>query len=136
MEAFKNNLADSQEKLKNQIGTRISSHVKKNMGKSVAKNSTSAKNKLLFILHDNWSTMASMMMGIQKSTCALQSEFVGLTDRDYKLQYKFELRPAQITSKGNELEAYTKSIFYDYAPYVFKEIRQISNISSKMVAIL
>lgn len=133
LEAFKSNLADSQEKLKNQIGVKISSHVKKNMGKSLSTNVSSPKNKLLFILHDNWSIMASMMMGIQKSTCALQNEYVGLTARDYKLQYKFELRPSQITSKGNELEVYSKSIFYDYAPYVFKEIRQISNISSKMV---
>lgn len=133
MEAFKDNLADSQEKLKNQIGTRISSHVKKNMGASMQKKVSGPKNKLLFILHDNWSIMASMMMGIQKSTSALQNDIVGLTDRDFKLQYKFELRPAQISSAGNELEAYSKSIFYDYAPYVFKEIRQLSNISSKTV---
>ena len=78
--------------------------------------------------------MASMMMGIQKSTNSLLSQNFALKDKDFKLQYTFELRPAQVSSKDSELDMYSKSIFYDYAPYVFKDIRQTFNITSKNVA--
>lgn len=131
LNTLKNNLSDNEGAIKEQIGSRMAIDVKKNMG--VAGTEVQPKNKLLFILHDSWSVMASMMMGIQKSTNSLLSQSFLLKEKDFQLQYTFELRPAQVSSKDNEMDLYSKSIFYDYAPYVFKEIRQIYNISSKSV---
>lgn len=130
LDTLKRNLADNEGALKDQIGTRMAADVKKNMGVAA----TPTKNKLLFILHDSWAVMASMMMGIQKSTNSLLTQSFALKDTDFKQQYTFELRPAQVTSKDNEIDAYSKSIFYDYAPYVFKDIRRIFNIPGKSVA--
>ena len=131
--AFKQNLADNQEKIRDQVGNKVFGNVKKNIG--VSSNKDGSKNKLLFILHDNWSLMASMMMGIQKSVSSLINENGQLSRKDFKLQYKFELRPAEVTSMDNELESYSKSIFYDYAPYVFNEIRKLNSITPKMVGL-
>lgn len=130
LDTLKHNLSDNEGAIKDQIGSRMAIDVKKNMGVAA----TQSKNKLLFILHDSWAVMASMMMGIQKSTNSLLNQNFALKDSDFKMQYTFELRPAQVSSKDNEIDAYSKSIFYDYAPYVFKEIRQLFNISSKSVA--
>jgi hypothetical protein len=132
LNTLKSNLSENEGAIKNQIGSRMAIDVKKNMG--VTPSESQPKNKLLFILHDNWAVMASMMMGIQKSTNSLLSQNFALKDKDFQLQYTFELRPAQVSSKDNELDMYSKSIFYDYAPYVFRDIRQTFNISSKNVA--
>lgn len=131
LDTLKGNLAHNEGAIKDQIGSRMAIDVKKNMG--VAATEVSSNNKMLFILHDSWAVMASMMMGIQKSTNSLLNQSFVLKDTDFKLQYTFELRPAQVSSKDNEIDAYSKSIFFDYAPYVFKEIRQIFQISSKSV---
>jgi hypothetical protein len=130
IENFKEGLANSQDRIKDEVEKKALSHVKRNMGLSFGQ---PQNNKLLFILHENWSLMASMMMGIQKSVLSLANEPASLSSKDFNLQYTFELRPAQVTAKDDELDPYKKSIFFDYAPHVFSEIRKLFGISAKTV---
>jgi len=130
---FKEGLLNTQDRIKVEVEKKALSYVKKNMGMSL-RELNPENNKLLFILHENWSLMASMMMGIQKSVLSLANESVTLSTKDFNLQYTFELRPAQVTSRDNELDSYKKSIFFDYAPHVFSEIRKLFGITSKTVA--
>lgn len=133
IENFKEGLLNSQDKIKGEVEKKALSFVKKNMGTSI-REFKPENNKLLFILHENWSLMASMMMGIQKSVLSLANEPENLSSKDFNLQYTFELRPAQVSAKDAEVDSYKKSIFYDYAPHVFSEIRRLFGISSKAVA--
>jgi Ca2+-binding EF-hand superfamily protein len=128
---LKENLQDDQDKIRNQVGGKVTVAVKKNMGQVSQDNST--KNNLLFILHEKWSLMASMMIGIQKSINSLGGDVGEPSTKDFKLMYRFELRPAQVTERDTQEDSYSGSVFYDYAPVVFNEIRRMFGISNKLV---
>lgn len=133
IENFKQGLVDSQDKIKDEVEKNSLDQVKKNMG-ATANKLNPQTNKLLFILHDNWSLMASMMMGIQKSVFSLSNETGTIGPKDFTTQYTFDLRPVQVSSKDYEINrSYKKSVFYDYAPFVFNEIRKLFGINPKTV---
>ena len=133
LELLKQNLQDDQDKIRNIVGNKVAVAVRKNMGQ--ASQETNSKNNLLFILHEKWSLMASMMIGIQKSINSLGGEAGEPSSKDFKLMYRFELRPAQVSERDTQEDTYSGSIFHDYAPVVFNEIRRMFGISNKHVSL-
>lgn len=92
-----------------------------------------ANKGMLFILHDNWSLMASMMVGIQKSVRSQSySERSELTARDFQHRYMFDLKPTTLNVREKECEA--PCTFYDYAPSVFNNIRRLFGVTNSEVA--
>ena len=132
LDSYKRSLEDKHEKIEEEVNNQLITTVKKNMTIGNVKPSAT-NNPLLFILHDNWSLMASMMYGIQKSVNSITGETGRLTDRDFTLRNQFELKPAQINNKDSEVNSHSSTLFYDYAPSVFNEIRKQFGVDNKVV---
>lgn len=112
---------------KTNIIQRLTRNIPKNNNHSSEK-----KDLLVFIFHKDWNLVINMMIGINKSIRALW--YVNnhkLTKSDYKMRDIFELNYRRSFSDAEGLKG--TCIFYNYAPYVFSDIRAHFNISNDNV---
>jgi 1-phosphatidylinositol-4-phosphate 5-kinase len=90
----------------------------------------SDQSSLIFVFHKDWNLVINMMIGIHKSIRAQYRVRNPVIDvRDYKARDVFEL------SYKRSIEDYGKyrgkCFFFNYAPYIFSEIRRIYNIENE-----
>ncbi len=80
---------------------------------------------VIYLGHQNWNLILNMMIGVRKATKAIYPTLGELSPDEFERKCAYELIH-QTTELGPE-EA---SMFYDYAPAVFHEIRGLSGYSA------
>ena len=77
----------------------------------------------MFIIHEQWKVVITIMSGIEMSVLAFDYERKQYTpmDRDFKTKNTFDIHHAA-------LEQYKRAEFVDYAPTIFHYLRKISDI--------
>ncbi|KRX08751.1 hypothetical protein PPERSA_08062 [Pseudocohnilembus persalinus] len=114
-------------KIEPSVSTKINVHKRINNTKKFGK-----MKKTVMFGTSNWNLVISIMIGIhravqdaQKNSILYQRDF---EQRDYKLKNHFELLPIR---RDNDRLSYKISKFIDYAPLIFKKIREMYLITSE-----
>lgn len=86
------------------------------------------KKSMIFIFHKDWNLVINMMIGINKSIKALWDMHDRvLDDNDFKIRDMFQLNYKRDILDNTAVDKGT-CFFYNYAPYVFSEIRHFYGI--------